>query len=391
NPDLIGDAKANLKSSYDDYVLEYNNLVNVIDSILNKVGLLDDTDQITLNNAFSEYRTSSGLYSQRVNQAIDSIANKKANDAESNSNKYTEAKIQITSESILSTVSSTYHNKAYVDNEFAWMGKQDARIEQKADSITLKVEQNYYDKPYVDNELAWLGSETSRIEQKADSINLEVSKKVGIEEVKSTIRQSAGDIQIGFNGINDRININPRSMDFTAENGRRDMLLYGGQMCVYNNMDDTFVGTAGAVLNNTNTRKGIGFLLGKNSNTFMIGRDANWTDILENRSPNPTEYFAIDFDNFEIRMALPLFTGNINLQGHNIIGAAKANIMDLHCYGFKAYNTDRIMFRTDGYDMINGANWDWQYHNILNPKIIGGTYGIEVSDSSMAKFNTTKD
>lgn len=138
NVDLIGSAKTNFKSAYDGYVLKYNSLVSTINTILDKTGLVNETDQRNLNAAFDNYRVASGLYSQRVNQAIDAIANKKATDAENNANKFTEAKIKIESDSIISTVSSTYYDKTTSDKKFA----SQSQITQLSDSINLKVSKN---------------------------------------------------------------------------------------------------------------------------------------------------------------------------------------------------------------------------------------------------------
>ncbi|MGL5718487.1 MAG: hypothetical protein ACRCX2_36120 [Paraclostridium sp.] len=134
NADLIGNAKTNLKSSYDDYNVKYSDLVKIINDILNKVGIIDSTDQNKLNTGFSNYRTSSGVYSQRVNEAIDSIASKKADDAETNSKKYTEAQIKVVNDAISLKVSQTEYdnNKNEVSNKFS-------EIKQTTDSINLSV------------------------------------------------------------------------------------------------------------------------------------------------------------------------------------------------------------------------------------------------------------
>ncbi|GAA0102498.1 hypothetical protein UT300012_32130 [Paraclostridium bifermentans] len=161
NPDLIGDASTNLKSSYDIYILKYNNLVSVINDILNKVGLIDSTDQNNLNNAMSQYRSSIGEYSKRANDAIDSIARKKANDAEKNAKSHTEAQIKLVN-----------------------------------DAINLKVSQVTYDK---NNQV--IDDRFSEVNQTAENISQTVSKKVGKEEVVSSINQSAEKIKIKANKI----------------------------------------------------------------------------------------------------------------------------------------------------------------------------------------------
>lgn len=246
-------------------------------------------------------------------------------------------------------------------------------------------------------------------------------------------------VQIGFNGINKRISINERSMDFIASNGNRDMLLYGGQTCIYNNMDNTFMATIGSVLNNSNTSKGTGFLLGKNCDAFVIGRDATWTDILDNRSPNPVGTFFINFkDNYLGSKGIHLrdttytthdivgmnnpsvhgfysisstntvfdtwrslvdntivmrFDGGTNkiklgkvLDGNGFVAEnfGSINTSRLYIDNIYAYNGNygKLLMRTDGWNMYNGVNWDWYGHNLLNPVIIGGSYGYSITPNT---------
>lgn len=248
-------------------------------------------------------------------------------------------------------------------------------------------------------------------------------------------------VQIGFNGINKRISINERSMDFIASNGNRDMLLYGGQTCIYNNMDNTFMATIGSVLNNSNTSKGTGFLLGKNCDAFVIGRDATWTDILDNRSPNPVGTFFINFkDNYLGSKGIHLrdttytthdivgmnnpsvhgfysisstntvfdtwrslvdntivmrFDGGTNkiklgkvLDGNGFVAEnfGSINTSRLYIDNIYAYNGNygKLLMRTDGWNMYNGVNWDWYGHNLLNPVIIGGSYGYSITPNDEA-------
>ena len=162
--------------------------------------------------------------------------------------------------------------------------------------------------------------------------------------VKSIIRQSSNDIQIGFNGINDRININPTSLDFRATNNNRDMSLFGGQVCIYNNANDTFMSTMGSVLKTSNSNyKGVGFLLGKNANIFTIGRDATWTDVMTNRSPNPIHYVTFNFDANQANIDMVLNTNNINMQNNNLIGAAKIGCSELQTNNILNVSNSKVL------------------------------------------------
>ena len=193
----------------------------------------------------------------------------------------------------------------------------------------------------------------SQIEQLSNKI----SSKVSSSDVSSIIRQSPSDIQIGFNGINDRIEINGQYLKFEAENGNRDMLLYGGQVCIYNNNDNTFMSTLGHVLKADTSYKGIGFLTGKNCNTFFIGRDSSWSDILTDRSPNPIGVFFINFaKNVDgdkgVHIRDTLYTTN-NIQAINNTQPTITGFKDISCTNsifdnWKSIVDQSVIMRYDG-------------------------------------------
>src|SRR5699024_1215481 len=113
----------------------------------------------------------------------------------------------------------------------------------------------------INSTVSDLSGRYTELKQTVSGLTSTVADKVNSSDISSIIQQSSKDIQIGFNGINDRININPTSMDFRATNNNRDMSLYGGQVCIYNNINDTFMSTMGSVLKTDASYKGVGFLL----------------------------------------------------------------------------------------------------------------------------------
>ena len=236
-------------------------------------------------------------------------------------------------------------------------------------------------------------------------------------------------VRIGFNGINNRINISSRSMDFTAQNGNKDMLLYNGQVCVYNNMDDTFLSTVGAVLNNKNNFKGVGFLAGANCSNFVVGRDANWSDILTNREPTINYYLNIDFDNYKITTNSSLKCGSVDMSGSDLNNVYSGKIKDVYCYNIRDYNNGNYLFTSNGNDvkvgcdlifngnaimnptlytnsfnytngfkafsksgygnnMMNNTNWDWQGNNLVGAKIYDSYAGYSLIEEC---FKSNKD
>ena len=241
---------------------------------------------------------------------------------------------------------------------------------------------------------------------------------------------------------NGQVELRPKSMTvntddkitFLASNNYRNMLLYGGQVCVYNNMNDSFMATIGHVLRSSNsTYRGVGVLAGKGCNTFFIGRDSTWGDILTNRSPNPLGSLFINFESITaqtdgvkgihlrditytnsdlvaIGSTRPNISGfnsiqatsgvfdnwkcayneatimrydvntnminlgkNLNVNGFSISGAARVESPKVYMDSLYALNGNygKQLLRTNGWDMFNGVNWDWQGYNILSANLIG--------------------
>ena len=81
--DLVGTAKTNLQNAYGNsskgYVQAYNSLISTINQLLNKT-TVNESDRTTLTNAFNNHDAKLATYSQRVNEAIESIAEKKRKD-----------------------------------------------------------------------------------------------------------------------------------------------------------------------------------------------------------------------------------------------------------------------------------------------------------------------
>ena len=239
-------------------------------------------------------------------------------------------------------------------------------------------------------------------------------------------------------------------VELISNNGNKNMLLYGGQVCVYNNVNDSFMATIGHVLRSSNsTYRGVGVLAGKGCNTFFIGRDSTWGDILTNRSPNPLGSLFINFESITaqtdgvkgihlrditytnsdliaIGNTRPSISGfnsiqatsgvfdnwkcayneatvmrynantnminlgkNLNVNGFSISGAARVESPKVYMDSLYALNGNygKQLIRTNGWDMFNGVNWDWQGYNILSANLIG----CSVSYSLLNTINQSVD
>lgn len=306
------------------------------------------------------------------------------------------------SQSVSKLETTTTELAGKVTNQESRLSSAEQKITDKA--ITSVVQESQFIKD-MNNKVS---SNTSLIEQTANQISSkvsredfesyktqtasEISSKITSKDVSSIIRQSSNDIQIGFNGINDRININPTSMDFRAINNNRDMSLYGGQVCIYNNANDTFMSTMGSVLKSDTSYKGVGFLLGKNANIFTIGRDATWTDVMTNRSPNPTHYVTFNFDTSQADIDMELNTNGINMRGNTLRNSS-------------ALGTDKLQTNT-WYDLGNNPlftlNDYWQhvdmyrdleanYNAILNARLVNPQTSYALASGLTVDINNDAD
>lgn len=181
-------------------------------------------------------------------------------------------------------------------------------------------------------------------------------------------------------------------VELISNNGNKNMLLYGGQVCVYNNANDTFMSTIGSVLKADTSYKGVGFLLGKNANIFTIGRDINWNDILTNRSPNPIHYITFNFDTNQADIDMELNTNRINMRGNTLRNAS-------------ALGTDKLQ-SNKWYDLGNNPlfalNEYWQhvdmyrdleanYNAILNARLVNPQTSYALASGLNVDINNDAD
>lgn len=211
-------------------------------------------------------------------------------------------------------------------------------------------------------------------------------------------------------------------VEFLGTGGERNMALYGGQMCAFDSTNSRFLSTAGAIIAPNYGIRGSGFLMSKHCNHFLIGRDAEWDDIYTNRAPKPTHYFDIDFENYQIKLGLPLLTGDVNLRGSSLYDAYVGYIKDWYGFGWKHHNTGQTLMYAEGNTiripevvplrcfgtlyahgnfysdtfyfnnghlafcqaagtanvMSNGSHWDWNGMNLVNARITSSYMGMEV-------------
>ena len=188
NADLTGIAKNNLYNAKASYNTAHTNLINAInDAIADKK---ISTDENTLvKRAFANYGTALATFRTRSEEALDAIANKKKQDAI----QYTDTQFNILDGKIQSKITS-----------------QEAQsiAEQTVNGFKKVVEATYPTNESISNSFTDLDRNLQNtyatktlVSQTADSITQTVSKKVGKNEIISSINQTAEAIKIKANKI----------------------------------------------------------------------------------------------------------------------------------------------------------------------------------------------
>lgn len=188
NVDLTGTAKNNLYNAKASYNTAHTDLINAInDAIADKK---ISTDENTLvKRAFANYGTALATFRTRSEEALDAIANKKKQDAI----QYTDTQFNILDGKIQSKITS-----------------QEAQsiAEQTVNGFKKVVEATYPTNESISNSFTDLDRNLQNtyatktlVSQTADSITQTVSKKVGKNEIISSINQTAEAIKIKANKI----------------------------------------------------------------------------------------------------------------------------------------------------------------------------------------------
>ena len=189
NVDLTGTAKNNLYNAKASYNTAHTNLINAInDAIADKK---ISTDENTLvKRAFANYGTALATFRSKSEEALDSIANKKKQDAI----QYTDTQFNILDGKIQSKITSK---------------EAQSIAEQTVNGFKQTVEATYPTSQSVANSFANLDKNLQStyatkplVTQTADSITQTVSKKVGKSEIISSINQTAEAVKIKANKIN---------------------------------------------------------------------------------------------------------------------------------------------------------------------------------------------
>ena len=278
----------------------------------------------------------------------------------------------------------------------------------------------------------------------------EISQRVSAGDVSSIIKQDAESVKIGFNNISDSFLVNEHGILCNNINGNKSIAIQKGNLYYYNQYDNSkFLGGIIPRITTSDYLKGFGVLASKHCNTFQISHTDQWDNdsqweipgtiypdfwinykditsyrgdlkgihlgmttyadgnILGNKTNSISgfnsiastsscfDYWRSLIDNsivarFDGGTNQILLGKNLNGNGFVLENFSSINSSNIYLDNVYAYNGNygRLLFRTNGWDMFNGANWDWQGYNILNPRIVGGVYGYSAINNSTKSCKT---
>lgn len=360
-------------------------------------------------------------------------------------NKVSEIKTDLSS--ITSRVGTVESKQTTTDGKVTsletWKKSAENKITESAIISTVSTE--FYKKGETDNKYA---SQTQ-----ITQLSNQISSKVDVNGVKTVIQQNPESVMIGFNNISDSFLVNEHGLLCNNTNGNKSIAIQKGNLYYYNQYDNSkFLGGIIPRITTSDYLKGFGVLASKHCNTFQISHTDQWdndsqweipgtiypdfwinykditsnrgdlkgihlgmttyadNNILGNQSNSISGFNSISatsmcYDHWRSLVdnsIVARFDGGTNkiLLGKNLNGNgfilenfASVNVSKIYLDSVYAYNGNygKILFRTDGWNMYNGVNWDWQGYNILSPNIIGGSYGYSATLSSTRSYKTSID
>ena len=134
NADLTGTAKTNLQQAYSQYNTVHNDLKNVINTIIadNKV---DDAEKQNYNTKCDEYKTAFATVKKRLNEALQAIADKKAENVKA----YTDTQISAVNGKIETSIKQVTGNVNELKQDYAdyktKVNKDIADVNSKVDTL----------------------------------------------------------------------------------------------------------------------------------------------------------------------------------------------------------------------------------------------------------------
>ena len=203
-------------------------------------------------------------------------------------------------------------------------------------------------------------------------------------------------IKVGFNGINDSILIDPNKMQFKDSAGNQSLSFMRGSLYAYEPNSSVFMG-AGLIprWNQGLYNAGFGVLAGANSYYYSIARANSWEADTQANPGAIDEYFIINYRDRGSDLSqkqgchtyYKLYTsGGINGMGYDIENFTNIKCLDLYTGTIKDTNGSTIL-TTNGSSVISNKNWNFNHYTLSNVHLSNASLNTN-QDCSVGSIST---
>lgn len=203
-------------------------------------------------------------------------------------------------------------------------------------------------------------------------------------------------IKVGFNGINDSILIDPNKMQFKDSAGNQSLSFMRGSLYAYEPNSSVFMG-AGLIprWNQGLYNAGFGVLAGANSYYYSIARANSWEADTQANPGAIDEYFIINYRDRGSDLSqkqgchtyYKLYTsGGINGLGYDIENFTNIKCLDLYVGTIKDTNGSTIL-TTNGSSIASNKNWNFNYCTLSNVHLSNASLNTN-QDCSVGSIST---
>ena len=224
----------------------------------------------------------------------------------------------------------------------------------------------------------------------------QIASKVGNDNLGSLLEQNPTSIQIGFNKINDTVVIDKDKMQFKDSAGNQSLSFMRGSLYAYEPNSSVFMG-AGLIprWNQGLYNTGFGVLAGANSYYYSIARANSWEADTQANPGAIDEYFIINYRDRGSDLSqkqgchtyYKLYTsGGINGMGYDIENFANIKCLDLYAGTIKDTSGSTIL-TTNESSIASNKNWNFNYYTLSNVHLSNASLNTS-QDCSVGSIST---
>ena len=268
-----------------------------------------------------------------------------------------------------------------------------------ASATTVKIEDlsNYVEEMAIDDALigtlnlgrGWFGElKGNYIDARQLSVTDGNGKRTLDIDSFGNVNIDSTSIRLAANGVLDidtsNYYLNNTEMIFRRD-GKKTYGIKRGYSHLYNPTDNTLMGSMipRSTVGGQYYDNGISTVVSNNGYYYSISRASDWMHD-EQVTFSPIEYLILNFrDRGNQKMGLNLYApfyahDGIDMSGESITNADTITSNNISTLSFRHPNGNE-MFSTDGYTVSNKRGWYWNGNNLLDPVIIGGSYGYSIT------------